>query len=292
MNFPEVTPLRMTENWWRGIILVLSAAVILFTLWCLTHGITTIFMHLYYFPIVLLAYHYRWKGFGLAVLLSFAYVALVAVFDSTQWDVILGAFYRFLVFVGIAAVVAYLAERLATETRSAQDSAEIREQYISLAPAIILVLDQNGAITYLNPKGCDILECNPDEVGKKIWADNFVPEKERDRVKQVFSRLADGVTDANRVVENLVLTGGGTEKIIRWHNTVLHDESGAITGTLAFGEDITEERQAQDTLRSMQQFQENVIANANIWISVLAPNGTILVWNDAAEAISGYKKLM
>ena len=46
----------------------------------------------------------------------------------------------------------------------------------------------------------------------------------------------------------------------------------------------------QDSLRQMQQFQESVIANANIWIAVLSPDSTILVWNDAAEAISGYKR--
>jgi PAS domain S-box-containing protein len=291
MTPPGPFPFRMTETLWRVIILALSGAVLLFSVWCLTHGITTIFMHLYYFPIVLLAYRYRWKGFGLATLLALAYLGLVMVFDAGQWDVIIGAVYRFLVFVGIAAVIAYLSEQLAIEKRSAQESTELRDQYLSLAPAIVLALDRNGAITYLNRKGCEILECVSDEVAGKPWIDLFLPEKERERVTRVFSQLMAGQVDLNRVVENPILTRGGTEKIIRWHNTVLNDEDGVIAGVLGFGEDITEEKRTQDTLRKMQQFQESVITNANVWISVLAPDGsTILVWNDAAEAISGYKK--
>ena len=290
MNSQVSPSFRLTETYWRGIILALSLTVLLISVWCLTLGITTVFMHLYYFPIVLLAYHYRWKGFGLATLLALAYLGMVIIFDPNQTEVILGGFYRFLVFVGIAAVIAYLSDRITTSQTNLQQSAEIRDRYLSLAPAIILILDRNGAITYLNKKGGEILQCRPDDVDGKNWADLFLPEKDRDRVKRVFSELITGLAEPNRVFENPVLTCGGTEKIIRWYNTVLHDENGTITGTLGFGEDITEERWAQETLREMQQFQESVIANANVWISVLEPDGTLLVWNDAAEAISGYKK--
>jgi PAS domain S-box-containing protein len=291
MKPPIPSPFRITETYWRGIIIALSGAVIIFSIWCLTNGITTIFMHLYYFPIVLLAYRYRWKGFGLATLLSLAYLGLVILFDAGQLDVIIGAVYRVMVFAGIAAVIAYLSERLAIEKRSAQESSEIKERYISLAPAIILVLDRNGTVTFLNEKGGKILESTPGDVTGKSWFDHFLPEHDRDRVKRLFSKMVTGGILPDKPFENPVLTRSGTEKVIRWHNTVLHDESGEISGILGFGEDITDEKQTQDSLRKMQQFQEGVIANANVWISVIAPDGsTILVWNDAAETISGYKK--
>jgi len=290
MTVRRLTGFRITERMWQALILFLSGIVIILTIWCLMHGITTIFMHLYYFPIVLLAYHYRWKGFGLATLLALAYLGLVIAFDTGQWDVIIGAGYRFLVFVGIAAVIAYLSERIAVEAGSARESTEIQEQYISLAPAIILVLDRNGAITFLNNKGCEILECSPDEVIGRSWFDQFLPEQDRETVHQVFVRLIAGQVEPDQAFENPVLTRRGTTKTIRWYNSVLHDEKGAITGILGFGEDITEERHVQDTIRSMQQFQESVIANANVWLSVLTHNGTLRIWNDAAERISGYKK--
>ena len=290
MNPAAPSPFSLSEIWWRGIILALSLTVLLFSVWCLTHGITTIFMHLYYFPIVLLAYRYRWKGLGLASLLSLAYLGLVIIFDNGQPEIILGAFYRFLVFVGIAAVISYLSVCLAKAQSTMQQSAELRDRYLSLAPAIVLALDKNGVITFLSRHGGEILECRPDDAVGKSWFDQFLPEKERERVKQVFSQMMAGLVEQNRIIENQVLTCGGAEKIIRWHNTVLHDNEGAISGILGSGEDITEEKWRQDSLNKMQQFQESVITNANVWISVLEPDGTLLVWNDAAEAISGYKK--
>lgn len=45
--------------------------------------------------------------------------------------------------------------------------------------------------------------------------------------------------------------------------------------------------QQEDILR-LSQFQKSVIDNASIWINVLDPSGRILLWNKAAEAITGY----
>ena len=283
MTPPLADGFRMTERVWQAAIITLSVAVVILTLWCLSHGITIVFMHLYYFPIVLLAYHYRWKGFGLATLLALAYLGLVLLFDTGQPDVILGAFYRFLVFVGIAAVIAYLSEQLVRALSDQQRSTEIRDRYLSLAPAIILMLDRNGTITLLNKKGCSILACSFEKVEGRSWVDTFIREEERERVRSVYSNLLSGNLAPYSMIEGEVVTGTGTRRFIRWYNTVIRDAGGAITGTMSYGQDITDERLAQDAMRKLQQFQESVITNANVWISVLAPDGTILLWNDAAE---------
>lgn len=41
-------------------------------------------------------------------------------------------------------------------------------------------------------------------------------------------------------------------------------------------------------LRALDQFRENVIDNALVWINVLDPEWRITIWNKAAEQISGY----
>ena len=45
---------------------------------------------------------------------------------------------------------------------------------------------------------------------------------------------------------------------------------------------------AEDALRHMTEFQEGIITNARVWLSVLDQRGKILMWNAAAEEISGY----
>ena len=155
---------------------------------------------------------------------------------------------------------------------------------------IIVALDRNGAITHINENGCRILGCSFAHVEGKLWIDTFIPKSERDRVHTLFNDIMDGKLAPVNAVEGEVITCTGTVRSIRWYNTRLKDADGRITGTMSYGEDITGEKQAQDSLRKMQQFQESVIANANIWIAVLSPDSTILVWNDAATAISGYQK--
>ncbi len=43
-------------------------------------------------------------------------------------------------------------------------------------------------------------------------------------------------------------------------------------------------------LSLLNQFQESVIDNASIWINVLDPSANVVVWNKAAEQISGYTR--
>lgn len=54
----------------------------------------------------------------------------------------------------------------------------------------------------------------------------------------------------------------------------------------------SERREAKQRrqLKLLDQFRENVIDNALIWINVLDPKGRITVWNKAAEQISGYSR--
>lgn len=63
-------------------------------------------MHLYYFPIVLFSYHYRWTGVVLSTLLGALYVFSVTVFTYPDTAIILGAVQRYFVFIGISIVVA------------------------------------------------------------------------------------------------------------------------------------------------------------------------------------------
>ncbi|MGP4844477.1 sensor domain-containing diguanylate cyclase [Marinobacter sp. 1Y8] len=45
-----------------------------------------------------------------------------------------------------------------------------------------------------------------------------------------------------------------------------------------------------NAIRELSQFQEGVIDNASVWINVFGADGTALIWNKAAEQISGYDR--
>jgi len=53
--------------------------------------------------------------------------------------------------------------------------------------------------------------------------------------------------------ENPILTKDGEERLIAWHNTLLTDEGGHITGTLSSGVDITERKRAEEEVRTANE---------------------------------------
>jgi len=287
----------LSETVWRALILASSAAVVLFSVYCLSHGITIIFMHLYYFPIVLLAYRYRLKGFVLAVLLSLIYVGLVLFYAFGQTEIITGALYRFVVFVGIAAVIAYLSDRLAaaqTARNEALDTIRDLQQFqqsvIENAYVWITVLAPDGTILVWNDAAEAVSGYKHEEVlgNNAVWK-HLYPDKEYRRkvtgeIKRIINRdnyLEDFETE--------IRCTDGSAKVIVWNTRGLKGADEGVQSYIAIGRDITEQKRSVGTIRDLQQFQQSVIENAYVWITVLAPDGTILVWNDAAEAVSGYK---
>lgn len=55
-------------------------------------------------------------------------------------------------------------------------------------------------------------------------------------------------------------------------------------------EDITEQVRAQEEIYQLSQFQDSIIDNANVWLDVLDEKRNVLIWNKAAQTISGYSQ--
>ena len=134
----------LTDLQWNVLIAATASAVLLFSVYCLSHGITTIFTNLYYFPIILAAYRYRYTGAGFAVLISLAYVLLVYAYFPASGDEIIGAWYRFLVFVGIAAVIAFLSDQRMRDQAQLQEKEERYRAFFSTSHDSVFISAPDG----------------------------------------------------------------------------------------------------------------------------------------------------
>jgi len=54
--------------------------------------------------------------------------------------------------------------------------------------------------------------------------------------------------------------------------------------------DITERKRAEEEIRTLNQFLDSVIDSANVWLNVLDEKANVVIWNRAAEEISGYSR--
>jgi len=129
--------------------------------------------------------------------------------------------------------------------KALREERNMAQKYLDIAGVIFVAINTRGEVTLINKRGCEILGYDEAEIVGKNWFDNFLPKRLREEVKAVFKELIVGKTESVEYFKNPVRTKNGSERIIAWHNTILCDESGNIAGTLAFGEDITECKQAE-----------------------------------------------
>lgn len=126
------------------------------------------------------------------------------------------------------------------------------EKYIDIVGAILVAIDANQNVILINKKGCEILGYRKNEIIGKNWFDNFLPALVRDKVKVVAAQLLAGDVEPVEYFENQILTRGGDERLIAWHNTILKDETGKIFAHLSSGEDITERKRIEEERVSAQ----------------------------------------
>lgn len=151
---------RFSEPFWFAIILASSVTVLIITIFCLSHGTTTVFMHLYYFPIILLAYHYRYRGILPALALCAIYPGLVYLFVPGNTEEIIAAWIRFFLFIGIASVIAFLSEQLVSrQNKQIASSQKYYNLFTNMMEGFAycrMIYDENG-----NPADWEFLNVNP-----------------------------------------------------------------------------------------------------------------------------------
>ncbi|MFH1646713.1 MAG: PAS domain S-box protein, partial [Chloroflexota bacterium] len=125
------------------------------------------------------------------------------------------------------------------------------QRYLDIAGVIFVAIDTAGTVTLINPKGCQVLGYSEDEIIGRNWFDDFIPERLRKQAKAISRKLLAGETEKVEYYVNPVLTKSGEERIIAWHNRLLRDEDGNVTGHLSSGEDITEHKHSEELLQSI-----------------------------------------
>jgi hypothetical protein len=122
------------------------------------------------------------------------------------------------------------------------------QQYLNIAGVIIVAINDEGIVSLINRKGCDVLGYKEEEIRGKNWFDLCVPERMRKERKDTLKKVMAGEKKEVKDYENSILTKSGEERIIAWHNTTLTDEKGRIIGTLSSGEDITLRKQTEEEM--------------------------------------------
>ncbi|MCX6683560.1 MAG: PAS domain S-box protein [Methanoregula sp.] len=280
----------VSERIWRIFLLLITGLLVFLTYYCVSRGITTIFMHLYYFPIIVFAYRYQKKGVVCSALLGLSYVGMVVYFNSSNSPEIIGAFERFFTFMGVALIIAYLSIHLTRKQSEIQDLSLFQENIISNAQMWLMVLDAKGNILIWNKAAEDLSGYLSREViGKNtIWKQLYPGSQYRKMVSGTIARIIS----ENRYLENfntVITSKNGKEKIISWNTRAIPHEKGSTPTFLAIGIDITEQKIAQDLLKESEaQYSALFYNNHSVSLLINPDTGMIVDANNAACDYYGY----
>ena len=81
------------------------------------------------------------------------------------------------------------------------------------------------------------------EVKGKSWFDTFIPQREQERLREVFQETVER-SETSRMVSS-IMTHAGRERRISWSSRTLKDVEGKTVAVLSVGQDITDLNQAQ-----------------------------------------------
>lgn len=145
---------------------------------------------------------------------------------------------------GIIMFTEVITERVEMENRL-RDEREKLQRYLDIAGNMFVVINRDHRVEMVNRRGCEITGYNENEIIGKDWFDLTLPQEIREDIKKTFDALIHGEYELRRYGENDIITKDGLRRTIAWHNSVIRDDNGAITGTLSSGMDITDMKAAE-----------------------------------------------
>ncbi len=152
---------------------------------------------------------------------------------------------------------------------------------------VVYTVDKDGVLTYVSPAIESLSGYIPsDLIGRSLT--ELIHQEDLPLMIEALQRsiASDHIEEPS---EYRYVTKSGE---IRWvrvsgRPVFMGDRLVGFQGVVT---DITERKRAEEAIRKLSQFRESIIDNANVWIDVLDEKANVLVWNKAAEEISGYSR--
>jgi len=184
-----------------------------------------------------------------------------------------------------------MVHRLQQSDDAQRESEKKYRELVDNAGSIILKLDTEGRITFFNEYAERFFGYSEAEILGRSAVGTIIPETEStgrnlaDMVQRIFSN-PDAYT--HNINENIRKNG---ERVwVSWNNHALVDANGSRTGILSVGQDISEQKKAEKTLRQSEEIFSAVFhASPDAITLTRLSDGTYLEVNEGFTALSGYQ---
>jgi len=158
-----------------------------------------------------------------------------------------------------------------------------------ISPETIIIIDNKGNVLDVNSRIYDWLGYEREElVGYNLFNFPFFANKYKNNNFNLSKNTI--FSETTSAYELDFITKNGKKKTGSVHTVPIKNKNNKISGGLIMISDITESKDAREEINKLSQFQDSVIDNANVWLSAMNLIGNVVIWNKAAEAITGYPR--
>ena len=125
------------------------------------------------------------------------------------------------------------------------------DNIIQVFQGIILVLDTEAKIAYINPYMEQITGYRQEEVLGKDWFDTFLPPADHDQIRTLFKQAIRNIQTQGNV--NPIATKTRQILQIQWYDKTLRDTNGNVMGLVSVGLNVTDHILAEAALRESEK---------------------------------------
>ncbi|MFO0469320.1 MAG: PAS domain S-box protein, partial [Bacteroidota bacterium] len=125
------------------------------------------------------------------------------------------------------------------------------EMYFDLANTINVVLDKQTKIINLNHKGLSFVGLKQEEVSGLFWFNLILPPTEQLPLQLALMEMMSGNIPVLDSFDTRAIQANGEIKEYSWKNSLLKDANGVVKGMICSGIDISDLREAEKRILSM-----------------------------------------
>ncbi|MDD5459681.1 MAG: PAS domain-containing protein, partial [Phycisphaerae bacterium] len=170
-----------------------------------------------------------------------------------------------------------------TEQKQNAMRAQMLSRVVDQSPNEVIITDTEGLVEYVNSECLETVGYTFNEVlGKNVDILNKQPE---DMCQNMLAKLRSGQSWRGEFIK-YKKNGDGY-----WVNasvSPIKNADGVITHFLAINRDITERKQAEESLRQARNFSQSIIDTAQAIILILDTEGKIVSFNPYMVKLCGY----
>jgi PAS domain S-box-containing protein len=270
---------QIEDRWWNLAIFIMTAFTLGIVLISLYFGNSVLFTHLFYIPIVLVAYHYPDRGIYFASMLGLAYFASDIVLNNPSIFYIAVGAGRVGMMVIVAWVVSYLTDTLQSGEERYRETIDATKDGIfvvdrGLTPVLfnagfLAWCDKIGVKMPKSPWNTPIFEILP-----------FIPPSLQAQYGWVFASGTPYRTEER-------FEFGGREVHTEIHMTPIEEDE-EVRRVLTVVRDITARKHAEEELRRSNDLYHTIFDTTGSATMIVAEDGTIALVNRECETLFGY----